>query len=73
MRCEDYPCCSHGPPPLGDGGGCPDSQGRFNCVDCGRKLPKGNSSSLCNNCITRMRSDDWESERDYYDDGRDEY
>jgi len=46
-RCEDYPCCGHGPPPLGDDGGCPDEQGRFDCVLCGRKLAVGASSSIC--------------------------
>ncbi len=46
-RCEDYPCCGHGPPPMGDGGGCPDEEGRFNCVLCGRKLPRGASSAIC--------------------------
>ena len=45
--CEDYPCCGHGPPPIGDGGGCPDEQGRFDCVLCGRKLPRGVTSSIC--------------------------
>lgn len=54
MRCEDYPCCGHGPPPHGDGGGCPDSRGRFNCVECGKKLKKGASSSICGTCQTRM-------------------
>lgn len=49
MHCEDYPCCGHGPAPLGDGGGCPDAQGRFNCVLCGRKLPRGATSSICTN------------------------
>lgn len=47
MYCEDYPCCGHGPAPMGDGGGCPDSSGRFNCVGCGRKLARRASSSLC--------------------------
>lgn len=49
-QCEDYPCCGHGPPPLGDGGGCPDAEGRFNCVLCGGKLPKGATSSVCKRC-----------------------
>lgn len=49
-RCEDYPCCGHGPAPMGDGGGCPDSQGRFGCVECGRKMPSGVTSSICNPC-----------------------
>jgi hypothetical protein len=48
--CEDYPCCGHGPAPLGDSGGCPDSEGRFNCVLCGVKLPRGNRSAICNGC-----------------------
>ena len=48
--CEDYPCCGHGPAPYGDGGGCPDRQGRFNCVSCGKKLPKGASSAICATC-----------------------
>ena len=47
-RCEDYPCCGHGPPPQGDGGVCPDEEGRFNCVLCGVKLPRGATSSICN-------------------------
>lgn len=35
-RCEDYPCCGHGPPPLGDGGGCPTRTTRPGgpCTDC---------------------------------------
>lgn len=53
-RCEDYPCCGHGPAPLGDGGGCPDSEGRFNCVLCGKLLPKGATSSICSrSCFER--------------------
>ncbi len=54
MPCEDYPCCGHGPPPMGDGGGCPGSQGRFNCVTCGRRLVKGATSSICSRCRRRM-------------------
>jgi hypothetical protein len=50
VRCEDYPCCGHGPEPYGDGGGCPDSEGRFNCVLCGRKLPKRATSAICARC-----------------------
>ena len=50
MKCEDYPCCGHGPTPYGDGGGCPDAQGRFNCVGCGQKLVKGAPSALCISC-----------------------
>lgn len=52
-RCEDYPCCGHGPEPYGDGGGCPDSQGRFNCVTCGKKLARGNHSAICAACHRR--------------------
>jgi hypothetical protein len=59
MPCEDYPCCGHGPAPYGDGGGCPDAQGRFNCVECGRKMPKNSTSAICAKCRTRRyrRSD----------------
>lgn len=62
-RCEDYPCCGHGPAPYGDGGGCPDAEGRFNCVECGRKLPKNARSSICTRCIASMdrrREQGWE-------------
>ena len=55
MRCEDYPCCGHGPPPLGDDGGCPDANGCFDCVTCGGKLPKGNHSSICDRCQNNPR------------------
>lgn len=51
-QCEDYPCCGHGPAPYGDGGGCPDAQGRFNCVLCGKKLAKNSSSAICRGCRT---------------------
>ena len=57
-RCEDYPCCGHGPAPYGDGGGCPDSEGRFNCVLCGRKLPKRATSAICTRCRERESRDD---------------
>ncbi len=53
MRCEDYPCCGHGPPPHGDGGGCPDADGCFDCVLCGATLPKRARSSICRSCQTR--------------------
>lgn len=66
-RCEDYPCCGHGPPPQGDGGGCPDEEGRFRCVECGRLMSRGVTSSICGRCReTRARMT--ESERDYRDD-----
>lgn len=57
-RCEDFPCCGHGPAPHGDGGGCPDSQGRFRCVLCQSKLPKGNSRSICDGCMSRRYASD---------------
>lgn len=50
MRCEDYPCCGHGPAPLGDGGGCPDERGRFRCVLCGARMPAGATSAICGGC-----------------------
>ncbi len=56
-RCEDYPCCGHGPESTGgDGGGCPDEDGRFNCVLCGRKLEKGARSSVCTPCLKNPRA-----------------
>jgi hypothetical protein len=64
MRCEDYPCCGHGPAPLGDNGGCPDARGRFNCVDCGRKLPVRATSSLCTRCVRNLSRRDWDEDRD---------
>ncbi len=48
-RCEDYPCCGHGA--SGDGGACPDKSGRFPCVECGAKLPKTATSSICKACM----------------------
>lgn len=54
-RCEDYPCCGHGPLPHG---GCPDAQGRFDCVECGGKLARGASSSLCQRCYVRVLEDE---------------
>ena len=53
MPCEDYPCCGHGPAPHGDGGGCPDAEGRFRCVGCGALLSNGASSALCGRCQRR--------------------
>ncbi len=65
-RCEDFPCCGHGPPPMGDGGGCPDEDGRFQCVECGDVMPRG-SSSICKPCrktlTARIGRED-----EYYDD-----
>jgi hypothetical protein len=59
-RCEDYPCCGHGPPPLGDGGGCPDEEGRFDCAACGTKLPKNHFSALCKACHASPPEDEFE-------------
>ena len=60
-RCEDYPCCGHEP------GDCPDSQGRMSCVECGKRLPKTASSSICSACMKRMsRRDDRMIEAGYY-------
>ena len=62
--CEDYPCCGHGPPPMGDGGGCPDSQGCFRCVLCGSTLPKGATTSIGECCRHRVGYDYEFGERD---------
>ena len=64
MRCEDYPCCGHGPPPLGDDGGCPDAEGRFDCVLCGRKLARRATSSICADCGRRGVYRDEENDYD---------
>jgi len=54
---------------MGDGGGCPDKQGRFNCVDCGRKLAKGASSALCHSCRGSVleRTERWDQDDFFYD------
>ena len=56
MACEDFPCCGHGPAPMGDGGGCPDSEGRFDCTECGGRLARNAPSSICSRCRNRMMS-----------------
>jgi len=53
--CEDYPCCGHGPEPLGDGGGCPDEKGRYKCVLCGRLMAVGATSAICDRCKNSSR------------------
>lgn len=58
-RCEDYPCCGHGLDQNGNPD-CPDSQGRFTCVGCGKRLSKKATSSFCSKCERR-------NERNYYD------
>jgi hypothetical protein len=47
-RCEDYPCCGH------EAGDCPDSQGRFTCVECGKRLSRKATSSICPKCLRQM-------------------
>ena len=65
-RCEDYPCCGHGPAPLGDDAGCPtvyeDGTETFACASCGGELPAGNHSAICDGCHGRAASRD-EDER----------
>jgi hypothetical protein len=60
--CEDYPCCGHGPPPLGDDGGCPhvydDGKERWPCAGCGALLPWKNNSALCAACVQRVHNDE---------------
>ena len=68
-HCEDYPCCGHGPEPYGDGGGCPDEQGRFKCVLCGRKLKKDHYSSICGTKACRERSNRVEDEDSFFYEG----
>jgi hypothetical protein len=57
-QCEDYPCCGHGPAPLGDSGGCPvrfdDGTERWPCASCGALMPQGNRSAICNGCSERV-------------------
>lgn len=69
MRCEDYPCCGHGPPPMGDGGGCPDEDGCFDCCQCGGKMPKNAPSAICYDCRNAYSNMDQE-EREYHDEMR---
>lgn len=47
-RCEDFPCCGHA------AGDCPDAQGRMRCVECGRKLRRNASSSICESCTRKI-------------------
>lgn len=66
MRCEDFPCCGHA---LGD---CPDSQGRMRCVECGKRLSKRATSSICHRCLRRMEQDE-DYERDHPPDEQYDY
>lgn len=51
-RCEDYPSCGH------EAGDCPDSQGRMTCVECGERLSRRATSSICGRCLRRMNDRD---------------
>ena len=67
-RCEDYPCCGHGPPPMGDGGGCPvqtRSGPRYKCVLCGALMPPGRTSSICDGYHSRESVDRAMEDDDY--------
>lgn len=55
-RCEDFPCCGHGPSPFGDNGGCPDEEGRFRCVTCYERMQRGARSAICEKCRRPHRS-----------------
>jgi hypothetical protein len=62
-RCEDYPCCQHGPPPMGDGGGCPviltdgvDEWQQWRCASCGTLMVKGYGSAICQTCADAVVS-----------------
>lgn len=62
-RCEDFPCCGHGP------GGCPDydKSGRqlnMRCT-CGAILPLNNRVSICDTCLRQMAIEDGEFPDDY--------
>lgn len=52
-RCEDFPCCGHEP------GDCPsrrrDGSEVWRCVECGGKLPRSASSSICERCMRLAR------------------
>lgn len=55
-RCEDYPCCGHGPTSQGgDGGGCPvtyaDGTQRWRCATCGKLMEVGAPSAICSECM----------------------
>lgn len=59
-RCEDYPCCGH------EAGDCPDSSGRMTCVECGKRLAKNATSSICAKCLRKMNFNDYDSDYDFY-------
>jgi len=70
MQCEDYPCCGHGPPPLGDGGGCPtqyaDGTERWPCAQCGVLMPVGHPTAICEGCHERAARRDDEERQGYF-------
>jgi hypothetical protein len=53
MACEDFPCCGH------QAGDCPsrDTQGRevWRCIECGGRLPRRATSSICQRCLRDAR------------------
>jgi DNA polymerase II large subunit len=63
--CEDYPCCGHS---LGD---CPthDSKGRevYRCVECGKKLSRKATSSICAKCQKAIARNIANGYDDYFD------
>jgi len=59
MACEDYPCCGH------ESGDCPDSSGRMKCVECGKRLPRTATSSICARCLRRMNSRHYDEDLDH--------
>lgn len=70
--CEDFPCCGHGPPPMGDDGGCPveyenvdtgETWQQWPCASCRAPLPTNSPSALCVGCLERSRDDSfWDQE-----------
>ncbi len=63
-RCEDYPCCGHT-----SDDPCPDrdADGRIipRCCECGKRLPRRATSSICATCQGKMAKraeygDDWD-------------
>lgn len=68
MPCEDYPCCGHDEIAnlRLEPGDCPDSSGRMKCVECGKRLPRTASSSICSRCLRSMnRRDEGDLDHDY--------
>ena len=57
MPCEDYPCCGHGTNEHGMPD-CPDSNGQFTCVCCGKNLLENTTSSICRKCTNKKAYND---------------